>query len=64
MIGGLSPPQVIIVHAWQVVMNEAHGVNHFQCDRGRHGLFLTVLWRKHFRRGNAQDGPNAFATGH
>ena len=36
MVGESSPSVIIIVHAWQVVMDQREGVYHFQCAGIRH----------------------------
>ena len=32
MIRWFAATQIIIVHGWQIIVNETHGMNHFQCD--------------------------------
>jgi hypothetical protein len=54
--------QIVIIHTGQIVMNQTHGVNHFQSHGGWHGDCRIV--RKHFRGGQTQNGSNALATRH
>mmetsp|Transcript_102712 Transcript_102712/g.296916 ORF Transcript_102712/g.296916 Transcript_102712/m.296916 type:complete len:228 (-) Transcript_102712:42-725(-) len=62
VIGGLSTTQIIVVHSRQVIMNQGHGVDHFQSDRSRHGdLFASS---KHFAGRQTQDRSDTLATGH
>jgi len=36
MVGGFATSEVVVVHRGQVVMDEAHGVNHLQRARRGH----------------------------
>jgi hypothetical protein len=38
VVRGLTPPEVVIVHAGQVVMDEGHGMQHLQGTGCWHGL--------------------------
>ena len=62
MVGGLASSQIIIVHAGQIVVDQTHGMDHLQSNRGRHGLLLGTA--KHFRGGQTQHGTDALSTGH
>ena len=62
MVGRLAPPQIVVVHAGQVIMNQTHGVDHLQRNGGGHGLLLSPA--KHFRGGQTQDGADALPPGH
>jgi len=61
MIRRLASTQVIIVHGWKIVVNQRHGVDHFESDGGRHGVGDASA--QHFARRDAKDGSNALATG-
>jgi hypothetical protein len=56
------PTQIIIVHGRQIVVNETHGMNHFQRNSGRHGRLIGS--GKHLAGGQTEDGSNALATRH
>lgn len=66
MVGRLAPSQIIIVHGWQIVVNQGHGMDHFQGNRSRQSHFLCGLFggSKHFGCGQTQDRSDALATGH
>lgn len=36
--GGLPPPQVIVIHAGQIIVNQRIGVNHLQCGGRRQSV--------------------------
>jgi hypothetical protein len=42
VVGWPSTPEVIIVHCWQVVMYEGHGVHHLNSTRSGHGLLILA----------------------
>ena len=62
MIGWFSSPQIIIVHRWQIIMNETHGMNHLERHRRGHGSLLRPP--KHFASRNAQHGTYALPPRH
>ena len=62
MIGWLSSTKIVIVHGRQVVVDEGHGVDHFEGDGRGHGDFGGTA--KHFAGGQTEDGSNALASGH
>mmetsp|Transcript_34370 Transcript_34370/g.97637 ORF Transcript_34370/g.97637 Transcript_34370/m.97637 type:complete len:234 (+) Transcript_34370:1343-2044(+) len=62
MICGFSTSQVVVIHAGQVVMNQTHGVDHFQGHRRRHGNRLVSA--KHFAGRQAKDGADSLSTCH
>jgi hypothetical protein len=78
MIGWFPSSQIIIVHTGQVVVNQGHGVNHFEGHGGGHAFFeqflllvalrcsliVLLLVEKHAAGRQAQNGSNALATGH
>ena len=66
MICWLSSSQIIIVHTGQVVMDQGHGMNHFQGNGGREGHLFGLFFgrRKHFGSRQTQDRSNALASGH
>ena len=57
-----STTQIIIIHRRQIIMNQTHGVNHFDRDGGRHGTICLVT--KHVASGQTQNGTNTLATRH
>ena len=66
MIGWFSSPQIIIIHGGQIVMNEGHGMDHFNRHGRRHGDrggFFGIT-SKHFGGGETQNRSNAFPSGH
>ena len=62
VIGWFSSTKVVVVHGGQIVVNEGHGVDHFQGDGRGHGDLLGSA--KHFAGGQAEDGSDALASGH
>lgn len=58
--GRQSSSQVAVVHAWQVVMNEAVGMEAFDCHSSRQGI--QFRWEKAVP-GEDEDWAQAFATG-
>ena len=64
MIGRLPPTQIIIIHGGQIIMNQTHGVDHFQSDSRWHGGFVAAILGEHFAGRQTQDGSDALSTGH
>ncbi len=65
VIGGLAPPELVIVHTGQVIVDQRVGVNHFHSGGGAKALLpphgaLTA----HYPRGKEQqERPEALAPG-
>lgn len=53
VVGGAPPPEVVIVHGRQVVVDEAHGVDHLHGTRSGHGL-LQVAWQQQQQQWTSQ----------
>ena len=62
MVGRLAPPQIVVVHAGQIVMDETHGVDHLKCHGGGHALLLGAA--EHFRGGQTQHRADPLPAGH
>ncbi len=62
MTGRLSPPEIIVVHGGQIVMDQRVGMNHFQGTGGGKGLFRGTA--DSLGTGQAKDGPESFSSGH
>lgn len=62
MIRRFSSPQIIIVHRWQIIMYETHGMNHLERHCRGHGSLLRPP--EHFACCNAQHGAYAFPSRH
>jgi hypothetical protein len=61
VVGGAAAPKVVVVHRRQVVVDEAHGVDHLHRARGGHGGGGVAA--HHGARGEAQRGAHALAAG-
>ena len=57
-----STTQIIIIHTGQIIMNQTHGMDHFDGHGGRHGPIGLVA--KHVTGGQTENGANTLATGH
>lgn len=66
MIRWLASTQIIIVHGRQIIVNQGHGMNHFQRDGRRHALIqdFGLVGGEHFVGRNAENRTNALAAGH
>ena len=62
MIRGLPPPQVIIIHRRQVVVDQAHRVDHLERHGRRHRGLLRPA--EHLARREAQHGADALPPRH
>ena len=60
MTGGFAAAQVVIVHAWHVVMNQRIGV--YQFDRGGWRIERGILGVHYAPRGVDEAGANPFAA--
>ena len=58
--GGAAAAQVVVVHTWQVVVDERVGVDAFEGDGGGEGVVGVA---KLLRGGECEDGTEAFASG-
>lgn len=56
------PPQVVVIHGGQVVVDERHGVYHLGADGCGHGRVHRPS--EHLARSYRQDRPYAFASSH
>ena len=61
MDGGTAPAQVVIVHAWQVVVDQRIGVDAFHRDGGaQQRIFVGIEKAAHFQH---EERPHALAAG-
>ena len=64
MIGWFSPSEIIIVHTGQIVVDETHGVDHFDRDGSRHGLHEILVGFEHLTSGETEHGSDALSSRH
>lgn len=62
VVSGLAAAQLVVVHGGQVVMDQAHRVDHLEGHRHGHGRGLVAA--KHLAGSQAQDWPNPLPTRH
>ena len=59
--GGPPPPEVVVIHAGQVVVNEGIGVDALQCHAQREGP--PGLSTQSLAESQGHHGPDSFASG-
>jgi len=62
MGGGPAPPQIVIIHAGQIVMHQGVGVQ--RLDRRAHPQGARIIHPEQPRRMQHQEGPEPLAAGH
>ena len=60
MASWTPPPQFIVIHRWQIIVNQGIRMNHFECARRSHE---SVIRRAEgLSRGENESRPETFAT--